>query len=246
LNLPRSSPLTVDLPCWRTVAKQGIRTLVENTLAPLAVFYIALSTLGLTWAFVSALGLCYGTLLVRLVRRQPVPALLLVGIVLMTARGVIGLVTGSVFLYFLQPSLGNFAIGALFLGTVALGRPLVARLAGEFCGFPDEVVKHHRLRRFFRQVSLIWATVFCLNGAMAIWMLVSVPVGQYLVFSTSSSTAVILLGVGISLWLFRRSMHRAGMQIRFGGRLVGRPVAPALPAAAPMAAARPAAVPSGA
>jgi uncharacterized membrane protein len=207
----------------RTVAKQGVRALVENTVAPLVVFYVALVTLGLTWAFVSALGLCYATLLVRLVRRQPVPALLLVGIVLMTARAVIGMATGSVFLYFLQPSLGNFAIGALFLGTVAVGRPLVARLAGEFCGFPDEVVRHHRLRAFFRQVSLLWATVFCINGAVAIWMLLHVPVGQYLVISTSSSTAVILLGIGTSLWLFRRSMQRAGMQIRLGGRLLGRP-----------------------
>jgi uncharacterized membrane protein len=196
LSRSRSAPLTVDLPCWRTVAKQGLLALVANTLAPLAVFYIALVT---------------------------------VGVVLMTARGVIGLATGSVFLYFLQPSLGNFAIGALFLGTVAIGRPLVARLAGEFCGFPAEVVKHHRLRVFFRQVSLIWAFVFCVNGAVAIWMLVSVPIGQYLLLSTSSSTGVILLGIGISLWLFRRSIHRAGMQIRLGGRLLGRPVtAPAV------------------
>ena len=225
MSRTRSAPLTVDLPCWRTVAKQGARALVVNTLAPLAVFYVTLVTLGLTWAFVSALGLCYASLAFRVLRRQPIPALLLVGVVLMTARGVIGLATGSVFLYFLQPSLGNFAIGALFLGTVAIGRPLVARLAGEFCGFPAEVVKHQRLRTFFRQVSLIWAFVFCVNGAVAIWMLVSVPIGQYLLLSTSSSTGVILLGIGTSLWLFRRSIRRAGMQIRLGGRLLGRPVA---------------------
>lgn len=221
------SPLTVDLPCWRTVARQGGRALLEQTLAPLVVFYVALVTLGHTWAFISALALCYLMVAIRLVRRQGVPAMLLLGVVLMTARAAIALATGSIFLYFLQPSLGNFAIGALFLGTVALGRPLVGRLAGEFCGIPAEVVSHHRLRAFFRQVSLIWATVFCVNGAVAIWMLVSVPIGQYLVISTSSSTGVILLGIATSLWLFRRSMHRAGMQIRFGGRLLGRPAAAA-------------------
>lgn len=221
-------PLTVDLPCWRSVLKQGGRTLVENTLAPLVVFYVALVTLGHTWAFVSALVLSYATVGVRLLLRKGVPAMLLLGLVLMTARAVIALATGSIFLYFLQPSLGNFAIGAVFLGTVALGRPLVARLAREFCGIPDEVVGHHRLRTFFRQVSLLWAGVFCVNGAVAIWMLVSVPIGQYIVFSTSSSTGVILLGIGTSLWLFRRSMRRAGMQIRWGGRLLGAPT-PAVP-----------------
>jgi len=226
VTMHRSSPLTVDLPCLRTVAKQGARHLLENMLAPTAAFYIALVTLGLHWAFISALALCYGTLAYRLVRRQKIPAMLLLAAALVTARGVIGLATGSAFLYFLQPSLGNFAIGALFLGTVAFGRPIIARLAGEFCGFPDEVVGHHRLRGFFRQVSLIWATVFCVNGAVAIWMLVSVPLRQYLLFSMSSSTGVILLGIGSSFWLFRRSMHRAGMQIRLGGRLLGRPAVP--------------------
>jgi uncharacterized membrane protein len=221
----RSGPITVDLPCWRTVAKQGARHLLENTVAPLGAFYIALVTLGLTWAFVSGLALCYGTVAVRLIRRQKLPALLLLAVALITARAVIGLATGSAFMYFLQPSLGNFAIGALFLGTVAVGRPIIAKLAGEFCGFPEEVVGHHRLRSFFRQVSLIWATVFCINGAVAIWMLVSVPLRQYLLFSMSSSTGVILLGVGSSFWLFRRSMQRAGLQIRLGGRLLGRPVA---------------------
>jgi uncharacterized membrane protein len=219
----RSPSLTVDLPGWRSVAKQGGRHLLENTVAPLGAFYLALVTLGLTWAFVSGLALCYGTVAFRLIRRQKVPALLLLAVALITARAVIGLATGSVFLYFLQPSLGNFAIGAVFLGTVAIGRPIIAKLAGEFCGFPEEVVGHHRLRGFFRQASLIWATVFCLNGAVAIWMLVSVPIGQYLLFSTSSSTGVILLGVGASLLLFRRAMRRTGMQIRLGGRLLGRP-----------------------
>jgi hypothetical protein len=216
-----SSPLTVDLPPWRTVVRQAGRHLVENTFAPLAAFYAALATVGLTWAFVSGLGLCYLTIAIRLVRRQPVPALLLLGAALITARGVIGLSTGSVFLYFLQPSLGNFAIGALFLASVPLSRPLAARLAGEFCAFPSEVIGHHRLRAFFRQVSLLWAFVFCVNGAVAIWMLLSVPIGQYLLLSASSSTAVIVAAAAGSLWWFRRSMHRAGMRIRLGGRLLG-------------------------
>jgi uncharacterized membrane protein len=218
------------------VARLGGRALLENTVLPMAVFYVALVTLGHTWAFVSALGLCYATVGIRVVRRKPIPAMLMVGVVLMTARGVIALLTGSIFLYFLQPSLGNFAIGALFLGTVALGRPLVGRLAREFCGVPDEVVSHHRLRTFFRQVSLIWATVFCVNGAVAIWMLVSVPIGQYLVISTSSSTGVILLGIVTSVWLFRRSLNRAGMQLRLGGRVLGSPAAVVPgPVAAPVA-----------
>lgn len=213
--------ITVDLPPIRTVARQAIRHLLENALAPLGVFYLALVTLGQTWAFISALVLCWAIVAYRLVRRQPVPALLLLGAALITARGVIGLLTGSIFLYFLQPSLGNFAIGAVFLLSVPASLPLAGRLAGEFCGFSDDVVRHQRLRSFFRRVSLLWAGVFCLNGAVAIWMLVSVPIGQYLLLSTTSSTSVIVLAATGSLWWFRRCMHRAGMQVRLGDRVLG-------------------------
>jgi hypothetical protein len=206
----------VQLPPWRTLLGQAGRHLVENTLAPLLVFYAILVTVGLFWAFVGALALCYLTIFVRLLRRAPVPALLLLCAALLTARSIIGVLTGSAFLYFLQPSLGNFVIGALFLISVAIGRPMAGRLAGEFCAFPSGLVDHHRLRGFFRQVSLLWAFVFCANGAVTIWMLVRVPVTEFLFLSFGSSTGLIIVGVALSLWWFRRSLQRAGMRLRLG------------------------------
>jgi Protein of unknown function (DUF3159) len=213
---PRAAALTVHLPPWRTVLGQAGRHLVENTLAPLLVFYAILVTMGLFWAFLGALALCYLTILVRLLRRSPVPALLLLCAALLTARSIIGVVTGSAFLYFLQPSLSNFIIGGLFLLSVPLGRPLAARLAGEFCAFPSGLVGHHRLRDFFRRVSLLWAFVFCANGVVTIWMLVRVPVTEFLFLSFSSSTGLIIVAAALSLWWFRRSLQRAGMRLRLG------------------------------
>jgi intracellular septation protein A len=189
---------------------------VENTLAPLAVFSIVLRTAGLFWAVVGALALCYGTILVRLVRRAPVPALLLVGAVLLTARSAVGALTGSAFLYFLQPSLGNFVMGAVFLLSVLLGRPLAARLAGEFCALPADLVGHHRLRAFFRQVSLLWAVVFCAIGAVTVVMLLTVPVSAFVLLSSGSSTFLIVVAIGLSLWWFRRSLRQAGVRLRLG------------------------------
>jgi hypothetical protein len=196
---------------------QAGRQLIENALAPVLVFYVILSTVGLFWAFVGALGLCYLAIVVRLARRAPVPALLLLGAALLTARSVIGIVTDSAFLYFLQPSLGNFLIGALFLLSVPFGRPLAGRLAGEFCAFPDGLVGHQRLRCFFRRVSVLWAFVFCANGAVTIWMLVSVPLTRFLFLSFGTSTSLVVAAVAVSLWWFRRSLRQAGVRLRFGG-----------------------------
>lgn len=213
----RAAIHTVHLPPWRTLLRQASRHLVENTLAPLLVFYAILTTVGLFWAFIGALGLCYLTIVVRLVRGVPVPALLLLCAALLTARSIIGVVTGSAFLYFLQPSLSNFVIGGLFLLSVALGKPLAARLAGEFCAFPSGLVGHHRLRAFFRRVSLLWAFVFCANGVVTIWMLIRVPVTEFLFLSFGASSGIVVAGVALSLWWFRRSLHRAGVRLSLGG-----------------------------
>ena len=93
---------------------------------------------------------------------------------------------------------------------------MAGRLAGEFCAFPSGLVDHHRLRDFFRRVSLLWAFVFCANGAVTIWMLVRVPVTEFLFLSFGSSTGLIIVGVALSLWWFRRSLQRAGMRLRLG------------------------------
>ena len=208
---------TVHLPPWRTLLRQAGRHLIENALAPMLVFYAVLVTVGLFWAFVGALALCYLAIAVRLVRRSPVPALLLLGAALLTARSLIGIFTGSAFLYFLQPSLGNFLIGTLFLLSVPFGRPLAARLAGEFCAFPSGLVRNERLRAFFQRVSLLWAFVFCANGAVTILMLVSVPLTRFLFLSFSASTGLIVVGVGLSLLWFRRSLRQAGVRLHLGG-----------------------------
>jgi hypothetical protein len=213
---PREAVHTVELPPWRTLLREAGRHLVENSLAPLLVFYAVLVTVGLFWAFAGALALCYLTILVRLVRRGPVPALLLICAALLTMRSVIGMLTDSAFLYFLQPSLGNFLVGGLFLLSVPLNRPLAGRLAGEFCSLPSGLVGHHRLRAFFRRVSLLWAFVFCANGVVTIWMLIGLPLTEFLFLSFSSSSGLTVVAAGLSLWWFRRSLQHAGMRLRVG------------------------------
>lgn len=50
------------------------------------------------------------------------------------------------------------------LATVGLRRPLIARLADDFCAFPVALTSNLRVQRFFRRVSLLWALVFLTNG----------------------------------------------------------------------------------
>jgi hypothetical protein len=188
----------------------------ENVVAPLVVFYAVLALFGMRGAIIAALVWCYVAVGARLVLRRPVPGILVLGALTLTARTAVGLGSGSVFLYFLQPSLGNFAVGALFLASVPAGRPLAARLAGDFCALPPDLLTHSRVRSFFSRVTLLWALVFAVNGATTLWALLTVPAAQFPIISTAASSVATVLAIGGSLLWFRSSLREAGVRLRLG------------------------------
>ena len=87
------------------MARHALPNLVEASLIPLAVFYGALSLIGVWGALLAALGWSYAAIVRRLVTRKPLPGLLLLGAAGLTARTAVAALSGSVFVYFLQPTL---------------------------------------------------------------------------------------------------------------------------------------------
>ena len=127
----------------------------------------------------------------RVILRRKIPAVLLLTTGLLVARTVLGLVTGSVFLYFLQPTLQNFLIGFVLLASLPFGRPFLAKLADDFCAFPASFSEHPRVVKFFRRVSLLWALVFVTNGITTLYILAKETVGDFLMVSTAGSYSVV-------------------------------------------------------
>jgi intracellular septation protein A len=140
----------------------------------------------------------------------------LISTVLLVARTVVGLWTGSAFLYFLQPTVQNFVFALALLVTLGFERPLLAKLADDFCPFPEALTGHPRIKRFFKRVSLLWAFVFLVNGATTLAVLATQTVGNYLMVSTAGSYSMVALGIGLSLWWFRRSLAGEGIRLRIG------------------------------
>jgi hypothetical protein len=137
------------MPGWRPIARRVVTTLVTVSLLPMAVFYISLSLFGLRIAALAAVGLCYAGLLLALARGKPVLAAALLTAGLLSVRAVVMFLTGSALIYFLQPVAGTLAV-ATFIGVTALvGRPVLDRLAHEFCPFPPEMSSRLRQARFF-------------------------------------------------------------------------------------------------
>ena len=208
--------VTVHLPALGAIARHGGTHLLESTLVPLGLFYVLLTVSGLDGGLIAALSWSVLALGRRLVLRKQIPAILILTTALLVARTVLGLVTGSVFLYFLQPTLQNFLIAFVLLASLPFGRPFLAKLADDFCAFPSAFSEHPRVVAFFRRVSLLWALVFVTNGAATLFILARETVGDFLMVSTAGSYAIIGLAAGVSLVWFRRSLRGEGISLRLG------------------------------
>lgn len=198
-----------------------IRHLFETVLAPLGLFWLLLTLTNLTGGLLAALGWGLVAVLWRLVTRSPIPVVLLLTTGLLVIRTIIGYTTGSVFLYFLQPTLQNFVIAFVLLATLRLRRPLIARLADDFCAFPMALTSNLRVQRFFKRVSLLWALVFLTNGITTLWVLAQASVGQFLMVSTAGSFTLVTTAVLVSLLWFRRELRGAGIRLRFSAATMG-------------------------
>ena len=107
--------------------------LIEATLIPTTLFYVLLMAGGMRWALGGALIWTYGAVARRVVRSQPVPGLLILATLGITLRTIVYLLSENDFVYFVQPILRTTLTGLVFAGSVAIGRPLIARFAGDFC-----------------------------------------------------------------------------------------------------------------
>jgi hypothetical protein len=194
------------LPRMGGLLRHAAPRVFEGAIAPVAVFLLALHFLGVVGAIVAGLGFAYGIIGWRLLTRRRVPGLLVIGAVSLTARSALAIASGSIFVFFLQRTLGTALVATVFLASVGAGRPLAGRLARDFCPIPDHVATTVPMRRFFTQITLLWAVTQLLNAAVAMWLLLSQSVGVFVVTRTVSSITLSALAVTLSVLWFRRSM----------------------------------------
>jgi hypothetical protein len=205
----------IDLPRLRDLARQAVPHAVEASLIPLVLFYGTMRLVGVWGALLASLAWCYVGLGRRLVRGQKLPGLLVLAALGLTARTIIAFASGSVFVYFLQPTLTTVVIAGLFLVSVPAGRPLAERLAGDFCPLPDGFVGSAPVRRFFARITVLWAFVQLANAALSIWLLVTQPVGTYYVAKTAGSWILTGSAILVSTLYFKWSMRRHGIAVRW-------------------------------
>ncbi len=150
----------------------------------------------------------YSALLRRLVRRRPVPAVLQLATLGLTIKTIIGLASGSTFAYFAQPIATTIAIGGVFLGSVVVGRPLIAHIAHDFCPVSTEVAERPAVAQLFVGLTVLWAVVQLLSAVTTFALLISVPVTVFAVVKPAASLATTAAAVTITVCWSLRTARR--------------------------------------
>jgi uncharacterized membrane protein len=206
----------VDMPGFRQIARKAGTTMLFASVLPMIVFYATYSMRGLHTAVGVTVAWYYAGLLLRLARRKPILTAVLLGAGLLTLRAVITFWTGSAFLYFLQPVAGTVATATAIAATALAGRPMLDRLAHEFCPFSPALSQRLRANKFFRYLSAIWAVTYLVNAVGTVWLLSSSSIGGFLLLKTLLSPVLTAVTIAASYLLFRTLMRRESVLIRWG------------------------------
>ncbi|HEV7203694.1 MAG TPA: hypothetical protein VGN18_03745 [Jatrophihabitans sp.] len=212
---PAPSPTVIDMPGWRPIALHALRTTTLVSLLPMAVFYATMARFGLRAAVLTTVGWYYAGLLAKIMRRKPVLAAAMLGAGLLSVRAVVTFLTGSAFLYFVQPVAGTVATATAFATTALAGRPILDRLAHEFCPFPAELSERLRADNFFGRISLVWAATYLVNAVGTLWLLTSASLTGFIVLKSVLGPVITVAAVLTSYLVFRRTTRRQGITVRW-------------------------------
>ena len=196
------------IPTFLQLARRAIPQAIEGTLVPLCVFWLGLHFLGLTVAIAAGLGCCAATMTWRVATDRQLHGFLIVGALALLARSVLAMLTGSAFLYFLQPIITTAFIVTAFLVSVWIQRPLAQRFASDFCDIPEHLYEEEAVHRYFQRCSLMWAAVSVANVLITLWLLTSTSVSIYLAAKTSLTIVANFGAVVASVISFKRLVAR--------------------------------------
>jgi len=190
--------------------------LLEAVAIPLAVFYGVVLAFGLEAALGAALGWAYLAVAVRLVRRTRPPMLLLVATAMSTVKVAITFAADSATAYFLQPTVMTAMFALALLCTWGWERPLIQRLAYDFCPLPATVVTAPALRRLFQRLSVLWGAVLLVNSGATLVLLLTMSTTWSVPLATAASVPAFSAGLLLSYRWFLRSLRDANCSLRWG------------------------------
>jgi hypothetical protein len=185
------------------VGRRSLPSLIEATIIPAILFYVFFVMLGPTPAMLAVLTWSYGAVLRRLVGGHGVPGVLQLAVIGLTVRTIVGIMSGT-FMYFLQPVATTVALAFVFLGSLRFGRPIIARMATDFCPLSPEIACRPGVIRLFSGLTLFWAGVHLLSAATTFSLLVLLSTPTFVAVRSFVSLAITISAVVLTVsWSIR-------------------------------------------
>lgn len=204
------------MPRLRSLIRHALPHVVEGTLLPVAVFYLALWLTSVWGALVAALVWSYAVIIRKMMKGKRVGGLLLITAATLTLRTLIAFMSGSVIIYFLQPALAKLLVAGAFLITLRGSEPLIQKLMSDFVPMPGQLLRKPGTRRLFVRLSVMWALILVIHTVIGLWLLFSQSVATYVAVKTFLNFAVKGVAIGATVWAVRRSIGRQGFRLEFG------------------------------
>jgi hypothetical protein len=209
---------SIVIPDLRAALRHAAPNVVEAKVVPLVILVVLLELVGNVPAVIGALAWAVATLSYRAITRRPLPGLVLFAAVTLLARTVATVATGSMFVYFLQPTVTTVFVGLAFLISVPLGAPLAERLATDLLPFDEHTITHPIVRQFFVRLSLVWAGASMVNASITLWMLVSQSATTFVVVKTFLGPLTAVASIGTMMLWLRSKLSATGTQIVWSRR----------------------------
>jgi hypothetical protein len=209
----------IVIPNLRAMARHALPNVVEGKLVPLVLFVAFLEVIGTAWALLVALAWSVGAIAVRTATGRRVPGLVVLSATTLAARTAAALATGSMVVYFLQPTITTFVVGAAFLVSVPLGSPLARKLAYDLLPFDDATKAHPLVERFFVRLSLFWAFTSLVNATITVWLLLTQSTTTFVVVKSVLGPLTGTVTVAAMAAWFWIASTRSGTRIVWSPRL---------------------------
>jgi intracellular septation protein A len=184
--------------------------LLRDILGPTLSFYAGWKVTGNVVVGI-ALGTAVSLAAYRYERRRGRPgAIARLVLAFVVLQAVIGLATGSATAYLMQPAILGSINGAVWLISVAIGKPLAAVFAADVFPIDEETRASEEFRLVFRHVSLVFGTFFLAFAAVQLVVLLAVGVDAFVALRVLDAVLILALIV----YAVRHVVDRLGGRLR--------------------------------
>ena len=204
----------VKLRILGAVLRRTMPRVLEANLIPNMLFIFMLAVVNASAAMISVLVWTVGAAIRRRLLKQQIPGVLVLALAGLAGRTILALWAGSPALYFAQPICTTVVVAGVFAGSLFVGRPLIFRLAGDFCPMGPDVQERPAVERLFRQLTLLWAVVYLISAGVTLTLLLTAPLGVFVATKTLGCLGLTLAAVALTVWMSWRTAQRE--QLIFG------------------------------